>query len=369
MALESYLGTDDGDFSTKTYEEFYSEDSDDVEMTPAGEEIDNDTTGITPSGRTIDSRFTTKLTGNNMIELMFGSNNHVFGLPFNYTPLADPLMRVYENTLESDANICYIKFGTPKINRALYMKLGQENKTKSDNGNSLTNPLTNAGLNIISSLSTVDDHRLVSFKPNFNEFYKYASVTANYLYTMMDLPGLFDWDESFGVYNESGVPFFCVKTTSVNESVDNSYTEPEVVSQANSNAAEARQNYQLYGTYGDVTNPSTGGFVGLAKNIATGLVEKLGDVISNLPVIGSVASVFMNQNKGSMMFYSKIWENSNSSCSYNLSFKFTTPYGNKMDVFRNVYFPFSLLYTASIPRQNGKYAYKEPFLINVSYPG
>lgn len=366
MALTSFLGTDDGDFSTKSYEDFYSENSDDVEMTPAGEELDNDTTGVTPSGRSLDTRFTTTITGNNMIEMMFGSNNHIFGLPFNYTPLADPLMRVYENTLEADANICYIQFGTPRINRALFMKLGKEN-------NKTDNVLDNVGLNIISSLDTTDDHRLISFKPNFNEFYKYASVTANYLYTMMDLPGLFDWDESFGVYNESGVPFFCVKTTSVNESVDNSYEESEVTSQANSKARESRINYQMYGTYGDVSTPSTGengsGTISLIKNIATGLAENLANVVSDMPVVGSVASVFMNQNRGSMQFYAKLWADSSSGCSYSISFKFATPYGNKMDIFRNVYFPFSLLYTASIPRQNGKYASKEPFLVKICYPG
>ena len=360
---------DNEDFETKGYEYFYSEDSNDVEMTPEGDDTNNDKMGTTPSGQTIGDKWTTSLTGDNFIEIAFGNDYRIFGMPFNYPPLSDPLMRTYEETFESDCNVCFFTFGTPKINRALFMKLQVDSRTY-QNTNKVDElfSVKGATLNIISNMTSGEDHRLISFTPNFKEYWKYASVTANYLYTMMDLPGIFDWDDFFDDYDSSGVPFFCTKQTSVSEGISNQYSESEIATQANQEAANARMNYQMYGTYGGVETEKagTGAFL---ENIVTNLGTRIEEAIADTPVIGSIASVFMKTNRGSMQFYADLWQNSLTDNSYQLNFKFMTPYGNKLDVFRNVYFPWSLLFTASLPRQDGKYAFKEPFLVKVQFPG
>ena len=151
----------------------------------------------------------------------------------------------------------------------------------------------------------------------------------------------------------------------------NTYTVPSVIEKMNGDAAEKRTNYQLYGTYGHISTANESGTsVGSwLTNIASGVVEKITEDIANAPIIGSVASAFMTSNKGSMSYYAKIWQDSQPERSYSMSFKFRTAYGNKWDIYRNVFFPFLLLHTAAMPKQDGRFSYQEPFLVKIDFPG
>lgn len=347
----------ENNLETKGYEDYYIKDG----ITDQEIEADKEkfSRGTTPTGRNLPAGIDSveSLTYDQFSQIVFGDDNQVFGMPYKYTPLADPLMKTYENTFENDANIVYITFGTAKINRSLYRKLDVENDS--------SNAAIFAGFsNVIPSMFSGSDPRLVQFKADFHTFYKSASTTANYLWFMLDLPGGFDWDENFKGFDSAGVPFYCTKNTSVSEGLSNEYRESNITSKANQDAQEQRENYQLTGTYGGV-----GADEDWLDTIGKKMVETAKNIVSDLPIIGGIASIFMKTNKGSMQFYGDLWYDSKVECSYSLNFKFTTPYGNKLDIYRNVYFPFALLWTAAQPRQDGKYAYKEPFLVKCQFPG
>lgn len=355
MSFLSNLNDTDS-MTTKGYEWMADE--------PDEDELVDDTKfeqGTTPSGSYLPSSVSelNSLTYDQFNQVVFGDDEHIFGLPYKYTPLADPLMRVYENTFEADASVVYIQFGTSKINRSLYRKLSIEQETG-------VPAAFSSFTGLISSMSSGSDTRLVSFKPDFYTFYKSASVVANYLWMMLDLPGSFDWDEHMGSqFNKAGVPFYTIsKQTNISEGISNQYNASEITEKANQQAAEQRQNYQLTGTYGTVSKGQD-----FTSVITNKIAEGASQLVADMPIIGSIASIFMKTNKGSMQFYGDLWGNSEGDNSCSLSFKFSTPYGNKLDIFRNIYFPFSLLYTAAHPRQDGRWAYMEPFLIKIQYPG
>lgn len=350
--MPDYTGEEAGKLETVGYDKVYEDPENYTEK-----EFEQVEENLSPTNRDFNPYAnSTSLSTDQFNQIVFGDDNRVFGMPFKYSPLADPLMRVYESTFEDDNNIVFINFGTTKINRSLYGKL-EAGQGLEELGSEIATTIT--------TMSSGTDPRFISFKPNFKEFYKYASTAANYLWNMMDLPGSFDWDDNFkSVFGKSGVAFYVTKNTSVSEGLSNDYAEMNTTSKMNANAIENRENYMLHGTFKGIDDGPKFGEV-----IATKLTETVEEMLGNMPIIGSVASVFFQTNKGSMQLYGKLWGNSTVNNSYTLNFKFVSPYGNKADIFRNVYFPFLLLYTAAQARQDGKYAYREPFLVRVQYPG
>jgi hypothetical protein len=354
------------DLETEGYETFYSEDSEHSNVIDTTDTQDSE--GLTTTGQAMSSHMVTTLTGSTFKGMVYGYDNKVFGMPYKYTTLADPLARVYQSTFESDNTcIAFIKFGTPNINRLLYQKMSADTTDAENSSFGIGSSIMLGLRSAVDPEHKATDQNLISFHEDMSEFMKYASSSLSQVYTLLDLPGYFSADDSWDVFNDNGFAFYCVKTGSFQEGVSNTYTEPSIISSMNGKAAEMRENYQLYGTYGNV---NTGGSAtSWLNNIATGLVENITNAIASLPIVGSVASVFMTTNKGSMSYYGKIWSDSKSDRSISMSFKFRTPYGNKYDIFRNVLFPFLLLHTASIPKQDGRYSYQEPFMIQVDFPG
>ena len=72
---------------------------------------------------------------------------------------------------------------------------------------------------------------------------------------------------------------------------------------------------------------------------------------------------------GSQLLYPNIWTDSQFSRSYNLSFKFVSPYGDKESIFRYVYVPFISLLALALPRQDSTVGYGQPFYVKVNCPG
>ena len=64
-----------------------------------------------------------------------------------------------------------------------------------------------------------------------------------------------------------------------------------------------------------------------------------------------------------------VWESSSFSRSYNVSFRFHSPYGDKLSIYENVYYPFLSLAAMVLPRQVGSMSYMEPFAVKATMPG
>lgn len=354
---------------TQGYESFYEEGKSDG-MTSVWDSTDySPPVGYTPTGKEMSYQVETSLSGDKFKNYVYGKDNRVFGLPFKYSQLADPLNRVFQSTFESDTStIAFIKFGVPKINKLLYQKMTADQNNENGSAFGIGSNIMLGLTSLADPNSRVQDQRLISFEEANSTFMKYASASISQIMLLLDLPAGLNVDDTWSdSYGKDGFAFYCVKTSAINESVENDYTTPDIIQQMNGDAAQKRQNYQLYGTYNEVKTNGTA--TAWLSNIATGMLEKVKENIANMPIIGSVASVFMSTNKGSMSYYGEIWADSKNVTDFQLQFKFRTPYGNKFDIMRNIYIPFLMLHTAAIPKQDGRFSYQEPFMVQIDFPG
>lgn len=67
--------------------------------------------------------------------------------------------------------------------------------------------------------------------------------------------------------------------------------------------------------------------------------------------------------------FPEVWKDSSFGRSYNLSFKFYSPYGAPGAVFQNVLLPFTYLLSLVLPVMRGPTSYTEPFIFQLDCPG
>lgn len=283
---------------------------------------------------------------------VYGGGPKIIAMPLHFSPLDDPYYRVYNKTYLSDGLIIYFNVGLPKLNKKL-SNLNTAAKSDAFGSGALDIVLT--------GVTKGKDFRFINFKPSFKEYFYYVTTACNYVHAQMGLEGFFDFYEQYGqdkgIY---GMPFYCSKGTTVSEGFSNEYGDTSLVQEANGKAQESREKRQMTALYGAG---------GLALTLITSIKASIADILSNAPIIGKVASVFANTINGSQLYYPKIWSNSNMSRSYSIEIKLYSPYGNKKSIFDNVYFPFLCLLTMAMPRADGIYGYKEPFLVRADCPG
>lgn len=328
------------------YEDIYKEQSDDVDEEDLG--------GFQNvfGGQSNEEFFESEK--NAYSDIVERKDSLILGLPFKYDRLADPKGRVYSDTLETEAIIAYITVGKPKYNKSLGKKLldmvGMDSSGLPNN-----------------SLSLGTDTRLISFKPDINEYRKYLRVSCEYLWYMMGFSGTFKEETFFGGKTNSigniaknGIPFYCTRNTQCSESLNNEYSESQASSKANSKALELREQKMNSLVFGQKS---------FFSSLASSFKEAISTLSSEMPIIGNIASSIFQLNLGSMQFFGDVWSNSKFSNSYQLDFKFLAPYGNMETVFSEVYFPFLALFNIAAPRQNGRYGFMEPFLVRIQFPG
>ena len=96
----------------------------------------------------------------------------------------------------------------------------------------------------------------------------------------------------------------------------------------------------------------------LAQNLSmsdNGLINRLSSLTSCI--------------SGANILFPYMWQDSQFSKSYNLHFKFSTPYGDPESVLLNIYLPYLCLLAMSMPRQAVNQGYKSPFIIKASSKG
>jgi len=302
----------------------------------------------------------------------------ILGMPYGYCMSADPTGRIFKNTYCQDANVCFFKVGVMAINRWLYSKIAVDESSDENNigglANGLRNALISGGIGGFTINMTQKDKRLIYLDESGYEEYKVAAeALANTLAGYCDGVGFYSGDESIGMIENFGIPFFCSKDTECNEGISNTYSAMEMVEKSNEKARKTRENYMLYGTYGDV-KIGAGDDAGILalKNMLTGVVEDAANSLANTgedTLIGGIASAFNIGLRGSMLLYGQIFSDASTNLSYSLSFKFSSPYGDKKSILQNVLLPFALLLAMGLPRQDSKQTYKEPFIVAINYPG
>jgi hypothetical protein len=296
------------------------------------------------------------------------TSDRVLGLPLYYNDLADPSGRVYNNTIINDIPNVYIIPGKAKINRNLIDAAGTR-IIPATLSRMLMEAQNNPTLGFsfgVRGIKTGNDLRFVGFETDYKDYYKYVQTMLSAVYSYLDNTKALDIFRFSDEFNNSlkdfGLCFYADKSTSVSESADNTYGSSQVAEMANQKSGTLRE--------ADLLNPMYGGTARIVDSLKAmnplGVLEAMGTFDG---IITRTANALFRVVNGSQLQFPEMWQDSRFDRSYNLSFKFYSPYGDKMSIFRYVYVPFIALLALALPRQDGLLGYESPFLLKVSSPG
>lgn len=276
------------------------------------------------------------------------SSDRVLGLPLYYNDLADPNGRVYNSTIIQDLPEVFLVPGSPTINRRMIDTAGNRimpaaiSRALVDFQNNPTN-IFNFGLR---GLRSGNDLRFIGFKADYTEYFKYVQTMLSTIHSYLNVTGVFDIFRFSEEFNNSlknfGLCLYADRTSSVSESADNMYSTSKVAEMVNEKAATLREADILY-----PMGSSTARVVDSIKALnPLGVLESLGTFDG---IITRTANALFRVVNGSQLMYPEMWQDSSYSKSYNISFKFYSPYGDKMSIFRYVYVPFIALLALALP--------------------
>lgn len=296
-----------------------------------------------------------------------GFKAYILGMPLAFNKMADPSGRTFKNTIMEDLPIIFIVPGKTVLNG----KLVSENGGKIGKG-SLLSAIGDSTLDVLKigvrGARSGNDVRFLGFKADYGEFFAYVSTFLSTLYATMGLQGIFSFDD---FYKESmanyGLCFYGDNSTSISESNSNDFTETSVAQQANTLSAQNREAKLMLGIN---TSGESGSLVGKALTFITRSVSELAEGITSLTgILGRAGNIFGRVVNGSQLLYPEIWTNSVFDRSYQLNFKFYSPYGSKDAIFKFCYVPFACWVCLSFPRQDNVMGFGQPFVMRISAPG
>jgi len=348
-------GTDSSTATTEDQFSFEPKGTDEQNQYVSDEDLNESTTQVPDS---LDRLGNVIKDNENKKNYTFGTTGlKVFGMPLNFNPISDPFGRVYEKTFEDDIPLVFITPGKPLINKKLIsFNEGGGKINIQDIFSGLVTPDSFG----VRRVRNFNDLRFVRFSRDYTTYYKYVQTMLSYVYLLMGFDGNFVFEDYYKEADQQeGIAYYADKSTSISESSNNSYGQSSIASNVNSIAGQAREYRQYLGMQKD----------GGLANIIDGIAKVFESAMAGIPVIGTVLGALGPSLAGSQLYYPDLWQDGKFSRSYNISFKFFSPYGDPESIFRNVYVPFISLLALSLPRQDGIFGYKEPFLVRVSSPG
>ena len=353
----------------------------------------------------------------------FGSDNKngvvskkILGLPLGFTELADPFRRIY-NMYTQEAILVSIIPGRPKFRpaslrtakyEALLKILEQAKSTDDQDG--WTKDIDAGGVptfvdyydkdndiyegkaseELSKKYSELPDHdkeaaeslferdlRFYSFDPAVAEFRRVVNILLNEVGGKMsgisfgndNIEKYVDWDDT----HSYGLHFCAEASTTVSESFSSELGESALAGMAKGVSAKAKEAAFLLGisdrTAG--SKDSNSKLEERARN--SGASSGMSGVLSDLA--NTVVSGFDDNNRvgavlnGENLLFPKVWQNSTFDKSYNISFRFLSPYGDKDSIFEYVYVPFLCCMAMCGPVQTATDSFKSPFLVRINCPG
>lgn len=223
---------------------------------------------------------------------LFGDKGvRILGLPMFYSPLDDVNNRVYRETFEADMPVCYILPGKPIMNRKLTGNSGIWDKGAELFDSALG--LLDETISLF-NIKNFNDLRFISFKQDYNNYFKYLQAVLTFLHAAMDIPGTFKLSDWYKTDSTSyGLAFYLDKSTSASDSAANDYGASSLANEANQKAGQIREYKQFVGM-GDGS---------LLGKIATGVEEIITGMIESVPVIGGLVGSFGKTLQGSQLYY------------------------------------------------------------------
>lgn len=365
------------------------------------------------------------------------AGKQIFGAPFRFNTHTDPYRYNYTKTFISDGPIMTIIPGKPKFRKSIeqiraLLLTKDEGKVSSKNtggstigsynDNLITNKITmdldsdekvanwlllsqkNNDANFKGFNNSNIDLRYYHFEADYKSFQTYLDLMLYTLAAKMNIADLtntsiFSNITSSNFLNEyfsglvysgnsynhvlaqfmdvtRGLRFYANKSLGSSQSLNNSYGESMLASQAKSMSSMAREALFLLGqdlpvnvqTAGGAQKEAQSNFMSSVSKAVSG-VFSVGNSITN----GALSDIEMGIQAtitGANLIYPLIWQDSKFSKSYSASFTFTSPYGTPEAIFQYVYLPFCILLALACPRQvGGSTAYAAPMILKIDAPG
>ena len=297
----------------------------------------------------------------------------ILGLPFSFNKTTDPDGRVFRNTIMTDLPLLFVVPGKTVLNNKLVTDTG----SKVGKGKLLA-LLESGALDLLSvgvkGARSGTDIRFLGFKADYKEYFKYVDTALSVLHSQMGLSGIYNFSDSYdengrgldGVRNH-GLCFYMDKSSSISEGNSNDYTQTSVAQKANDLAAQNRETKLMLGIN---TGGDTNSLVGKALDFLGEAAATIADGVNSITgILGRAGNVYGRVVNGSQLLYPEIWTDSVNDKSYNLSFKFISPYADKESIFEYVYVPFMAWVCLAYPRQDNVLGYGQPFVMRITCPG
>jgi hypothetical protein len=314
-----------------------------------------------------------------MYEPKFGT---IIGRPMAFNAKADPNQRVFQDTMLKNNTIVRITpgiFHFNKENIEAANEILKEHEEKVKVANNLPPLEREEELNRLNTeyqatlVSKGIDMRYLTFKPDFPQFLRALQLLINRTSTSLfnrkltnasnasrgfltDIVGALSFKENAEF---RGFNMWVEKSTSISESVDNSYTS-SVFEGLQGRISRFTRELQAMGlTSGPATSPGQPKEVETEDGLFNAQASALGQVVQR-------ASTALS---GSKIIIPQIWDDSKFNRSYNVAFRFASPYGDDRSVYVNVILPFLFILTCTLPRQDGPSGMMNPFLLQMDCPG
>lgn len=285
------------------------------------------------------------------------NKNAVMGLPPRFNGLADPHNRVFLG-LTTPPPIISITPGSPQPTQLDddQKNMAQNLLRKWSEDDPESNQIIMDEVRLSIEEKSKRDARSISFDPTPKEYYKTLQVIMSRLGSRFQ-SATFSMPSSTDFQQFGSLMFYLNNGTSFSESGSNDYSESLMNSLYKSASAIGNE-------MGNVAQE-----LGLGAN-AEAIASRQKAILdsANNGGDGVWAKLGMSLSGDSVLFPNK-WTGSSFNRSYNLSFKFETPHGDRNSVMREVYTPFAALLAMVLPKQTSISAFTAPFLVRVDCPG
>jgi hypothetical protein len=306
----------------------------------------------------------------------------IIGRPLAFNPRCDPHQRIFQETLLQNNTIIRV---TPGVYHFEKDKLEAADLILKDHSKQVDEIKKSRRTTAAEELDQLNaqtqqilikegiDMRYLTFKPAFAEFLTAYQLLVNRAGTSLTgrsnastmtkfTTNIMD----FMLHNDAkqsskyrGFNLWVEKSTSISETVSNSFSDSVFQGLTDKIGNAAREFQVLTGMNFGTFNESNNVEVTTQNNIGSNEASTVGRLVQTAATTASGAKVVLPQ----------IWNDSKFDRSYNVSFRFMSPYGDDRSVFVNVILPFLFILACALPTQDGPSGMKFPFLLQMDCPG
>lgn len=331
-------------------------------------------------------------------EKMYGNLDKIINRPYGFLPNADPKMRTYSKHMMNNAPMVMIRPGRIKFSKDVTafitkaLKSFDESispdmakemvKTQQKNGifgseygvtkqdkEALKKAIAEKQKGTVRDWETgdTDSLRYFEFDTSFQIIREYQSVLhtlSSRLFSRMVNAPWIPWEKSWQPVtgNNGGFyTFWAENSTSITESASSEVGATKLAGLVKGVSDVKKEVDYLTGSGLSKSESQTG--------MLNSAIEGVSSIISGGGEGNQVRGALGDAILGFNPLFPEVWKDSSFSRSYNLSFKFHSPYGHQAAIYQNVLQPFLMLLSMVMPVMAAKGSYSQPFVFQMDCPG